>query len=360
MYGGIHSRSTAFELSAEDSGTPEAPVVYAAAPDEIPIVSGMAALRPEWFVPVSDQEVLSRVIDPAARERLLQCDLRAHGITDFGQLSRRGHDVTPPEITKTPPPELYVNGTRMTRARWPNPDDHFPQFLRGVQQSRHGVVGRAGIVDPGPTADDADFLDRGGTIRYAFDRPARWTLADDLWLSGVFSWSWEWSFNRVSAIDVPSQTITLRYGERSRITDQYSHDYFFAENLLEEIDQPGEYFLDRTTGTLFLLPPNGFGGNDTAVCLSMLSAPLVRLSNVSHIRHPPQRVHRLHNSVSDGNVLCPVPGFLDASSGNFTLRNNTEVTHHIPGFPDIDFDAIGSRQPSSRRERALLPRQTRQ
>ena len=82
-----------------------------------------------------------------------------------------------------------------------------------------------------------------------------WALADDIWLSGVFSWSWQWSYNRVASIDLPSQTITLRYGERSGITDRYSHDYFFAENLLEEIDQPGEYFLDRATGILFLLAP---------------------------------------------------------------------------------------------------------
>ena len=33
VHGGIHRRSHAFELSAEDSGTPEAPVVYAAAPE---------------------------------------------------------------------------------------------------------------------------------------------------------------------------------------------------------------------------------------------------------------------------------------------------------------------------------------
>lgn len=284
VHGGIHPRSDAFELSTEDSGTLDAPVVYAAAPDEIPILSGMAPLRPEWFAPVANPSVLHRVIDPAARERLLQCDLRAHGITDYGQLSRRGHDVARPEITKTPPPELSINGARMTRARWPNPGDHFPEFLRGVQQSRRGVVGRSGIVDPGPTGNEPDFLDRGGTIRYSFDRPASWRLADDIWLSGVFSWSWQWSFNRVAAIDVPAKTITLRYGERNGITDQYSHDYFFAENLLEEIDQPGEYFLDRTTGMLFILPPEGFGENGVDVCLSMLAVPLVRLANASHVR----------------------------------------------------------------------------
>jgi hypothetical protein len=284
IHGGIHPRNGTFEISRDDSGTAEAPIVYAAAPGEIPILSGMVSLRTDWFDPVSDRAILDRVIAPAARERLLQCDPQGHGITEFGELSRRGHDVTRAEITKTPPPELYIAGRRMPRARWPNPDEHFPQFLRGAQQSRHGVVGRARIVDPGPTAQDADFLERGGTIGFAFDRPALWALAEDVWLSGVFSWSWQWSYNRVASIDMQSQTITLRYGERSGITDQYSHDYFFAENLLEEIDQPGEYFLDRTTGILFLLPPEGFGEGGIDICLSMLAAPLIRLSNASHIR----------------------------------------------------------------------------
>lgn len=283
IHGGVHSRKGTFELSRDDSGTPDSPIVYAAARGEIPIISGMVALQPGWFEPVSDQAILDRVIEPTARERLLQCDLRAHGFTEFGELSRRGHDVTRPEITKTPPPELYLDGRRMVRARWPNPDDHFPQFLRGVQQSRHGVVGRAGIVDPGPTAEDADFLARGGVIRFACDRPKWWDLADDIWLSGVFSWSWQWSYNRVASIDLPSQTITLRYGERSGITDRYSHDYFFAENLLEEIDQPGEYFLDRATGRLFLLPPEGFGEGGADICLSMMATPLIRLTNASDI-----------------------------------------------------------------------------
>jgi hypothetical protein len=38
------------------------------------------------------------------------------------------------------------------------------------------------------------------------------------------------------------------------------------------------------------------------------------------------------------------PGFLDASSGNFTLRHDAEATRRIPGFPRIDFDAIGPRK----------------
>ena len=71
-------------------------------------------------------------------------------------------------------------------------------------------------------------MDRGGTFSYAFDRPALWTQADDLWLDGVFAWSWEWSYNKVSAIDLQKKQLTLRYGEVCGLADQYSSDYFFA------------------------------------------------------------------------------------------------------------------------------------
>jgi len=106
--------------------------------------------------------------------------------------------------------------------------------------------------------NDSDFLDRGGTFSYSFDRPDLWTQATDIWLDGVFTWSWEWSYNKVASINTVTKHITLRYGEVSGIDDQYSGNFFFAQNLLEEIDVPGEYFLDRATGVLYLLPPAVF------------------------------------------------------------------------------------------------------
>lgn len=282
--GGIYSRHTTFHLTAEDSGRPDAPVVYRSLPGEEAVLSGMTEVSGEWFAPVTDKTILDRLIDPASRGRLLSCDLRSHGVTDYGELSRRGHEVSRPEITKLPPAELHIGGERMTRARWPNPNEHHPTFLRGIQKQRRGVVGRTGIADKGPTAKDADFMHRGGTIRYAFDRPEKWRESDDIWLSGVFTWSWQWSYNRVAAIDVAKREITLCYGERNGIEDKYSFDYFFVENLLEEIDVPGEYYLDRKTGMLYLLPPESFASPSTGISLSALSTPMVALSQASHVR----------------------------------------------------------------------------
>jgi hypothetical protein len=281
LRGGVHPRQATFALTAEDSGTPDAPVVYASAPGETATLFGGTALQRSWFVPVPAGALLERVIAVEARNRLLQCDLRGHGITDYGELSRHGHHKA--NLGKTPPVELYVNGERLTRARWPNPDDHYPDFLRGVQKHRRGVVGRSGIIDPGPGMNDPDFLKRGGVISYAFERPALWSKADDIWLDGVFTWSWEWSYNQVAKIDHEKRQITLRYGEVGTIADKYSFDYFFAENLLEEIDLPGEYYLDRNSGMLYLLPPEGFERAAVSITLSVLAVPMVRLEGASHV-----------------------------------------------------------------------------
>ena len=281
LRGGTYPRTATFELTAEDSGTPEAPIVYASTPGETATLFGGTALQRDWFELTRDTAVLERVINTDARGKLLQCRLKAHGITEYGELSRHGFHKA--NLGKTPPAELYVNGERMMRARWPNPDEHLPEFLRGVQKHRHGAVGRSGIVDPGPSMNDPDFLERGGTIGYAFDRPALWSEADDIWLDGVFTWSWEWSYNQVAKIDPDKREIALRYGEVGAIADRYSFDYFFAENLLEEIDRPGEYYLDRSSGVLYLLPPEGFDRTDVAITLSTLAVPFVSLQGASHV-----------------------------------------------------------------------------
>ncbi len=281
LRGGRYAVQRTFALTKEDSGTAEAPIVYATAPGESAALFGGTELDKAWFVPVTDPAVLARVIDPEARPRLLQCDLGAREITDYGELSRRGFHKA--NLGKTPPVELYVGGERMTRARWPNPGDHFPDYLRGGQKHRHGAVGRSRIVDPGPGMNDPDFLERGGIIGYEFDRPARWTQAEDIWLDGVFTWSWEWSYNQVAGIDLEKQEITLRYGEVGKIADRYSFDYFFAENLLEEIDQPGEYYLNRQTGILYLLPPDSFAREGTSVTLATFAGTMISLEDVSHV-----------------------------------------------------------------------------
>ncbi|WP_395244200.1 Ig-like domain-containing protein [Agromyces sp. MMS24-K17] len=266
LRGGTYPRTEAFELGAQDSGTADAPIAYRAYPGETVRLSGGLELDRDGFAPVTDQAVLDRIIDESARGRVLALDLAAAGITDYGQLSRHGYWKAN-DISTVPPMELYVGGEGMTLARWPNA----------------GTVQMDDILDVGPTRKDADLQDRGGTFSYAYDRPQYWTQADDIWLDGIFGYSWEWSYNKIAAIDTEAKTITLRYGEMSGLMKTWFEDFHFAENLLEELDAPNEYWIDRDAGVLYYLPNQAFLGGDADATVTMLQEPMLRTDGTSYV-----------------------------------------------------------------------------
>ncbi|WJH32197.1 right-handed parallel beta-helix repeat-containing protein [Paenibacillus sp. CC-CFT747] len=266
LRGGTYERTAAFQLDAQDSGTADKPITYKAFPGETVRLTGGQSLEKSWFTPVTDAAVLNRIISTDARTKVLQVDLRGHGITDYGVMSRHGY-YKANDISQVPPMELYVDGENMTLARWPN----------------NGTVQMGDILDPGPTRKDADLQDRGGTFSYTYDRPQYWTQADDIWLDGIFGYSWEWSYNKIASIDTLNKQITLRYGEMSGLFKNWYPDFHFAQNLLEEIDMPGEYFIDRTQGILYFLPTAAFKADHPSLTVSMLKTPMINALGVSYV-----------------------------------------------------------------------------
>ncbi|RAV01488.1 Ig-like domain-containing protein [Paenibacillus sp. YN15] len=268
LRGGLYERSQSFELREEDSGVAGKIIKYQAYPGETVRLSGGADLQKSWFTPVADQNVLSRIIDPEARTKVLEVNLAAHGLSDYGELSRHGYYLAN-DLSKVPPMELYVDGQGMTLARWPN----------------QSTVKMDEVLDPGPTRrEPTEVHTRGGTFSYAYDRPQYWSQADDIWLDGIFGYSWEWSYNKIASIDTANKTITLRYGEMSGIfNDNWYPDFHFAQNLLEEIDMPGEYYIDRQAGMLYFLPNASFERGNPEITVTVLKTPMINALNASYI-----------------------------------------------------------------------------
>ncbi|WP_246469549.1 Ig-like domain-containing protein [Cohnella nanjingensis] len=264
---GTYPRSESFELTEADSGTADSPIVYRAYPGETVQLSGGANLDRTGFQPVDDPDVLKRIIDPAARGKVVQFDLAAAGLADYGQISRHGYWKAS-DISLLAPMQLYIGGQGMTLARWPNA----------------GTVQMGDIVDPGPTVNDPDLQTRGGTFKYAYDRPLFWKQADEIWLDGIFGYSWEWSYNKIASIDTDKKTITLQYGEMSGIQKNWYPDFHFAENLLEEIDAPGEYYIDRAKGLLYLFPNADFRTGNGEITVTTLNKPMIATNGASYIR----------------------------------------------------------------------------
>ncbi|MBI1317425.1 MAG: hypothetical protein GC168_00565 [Candidatus Hydrogenedens sp.] len=175
------------------------------------------------FAPVTDAAVLDRM-DEAARKHVVQADLKAMGIADFGSPGGGGLEV-------------FFNGEAMTLSRWPN--EGFTKILREVGGDPFDVRGRTG--------------DRIGKWTYRDDRPERWVNEHDVWVHGYWFWDWADERHKVKTIDPEAGTIEVEppyhsYGYRKG-------QWYYAYNLLPELDTPGEWYLDREAGLLYLWPP---------------------------------------------------------------------------------------------------------
>ena len=258
IHAGRYPMTTGLVLAAEDGGAAEWPVVYRALPGhEVRLVGGVE-LGAAAFQPVAQPESLER-IDPAAREAVRVADLKALAVpysADF------------PDLFDTPPvvSELFLDDVRMTLARWPN--------------NAWAEVAR--VIESGPAPWRNHPSDKPGTFEYAGDRPSRWVNAPAVWLHGYWCFDWRCETIRAGTIDPAKRQITFvkphcyGLGHGNPAARRY-----FAVNLLEELDEPGEYFLDAPSGLLYFWPPTLSPGSH--IVLSTLTTPLLELEGASCI-----------------------------------------------------------------------------
>jgi hypothetical protein len=257
---GTYPFTTTLTLDDRDSGLPDAPRLYQAWPGERVVLSGGVALPPDAFRPVENEDIRARLA-PVARNFVLQAHLAALGIADLGPF--------PARFTGAPPlPELFFNDRRMTLARWPN----------------EGWATISAFVSPGSWIDPptCDTSNEGGVFEYDGDRPARWNLRAGVWLHGYWAFDWHDEVVQVRAIDPAARRITLaaptQYGVKPR---NPSPRRWRAINLLEELDQPGEYCIDHAGGLLYFWPPAAPAG--ARILLSALNTPILAVKDAAHV-----------------------------------------------------------------------------
>lgn len=190
LRGGTHYLTEPLVLTAQDSGTPTAPVVYQAYPDEQPVISGGVRLEKLDWQPYRDGILQAKV----------------------------------PEGLRTE--EIFVNGERQISARYPN-FDPTAQYFDGFAEDAISTNRSARWADP-----------TGGYYH---------AMHPHLW--GDFTW-------RITGKDGTGK-VTIEGGWQNNRGAAEHRTIRFVENIFEELDAPGEWFLNAKTHTLYFHPPAG-------------------------------------------------------------------------------------------------------
>ena len=206
--GGMYALPQTLRLGAQDSGTAEAPITYRAYESEKPTIIGGKPITN--FVP--------------HQGRILKADVAAHGLKG---VSFR---------------QLFCNGRRMHLARYPNFDPENP----------YGGGWAYADGEPVPMYASVPGEDKH-TLHYKAADAREWARPQDGEVFVFPRYNWWNNIVRIKSMDREKRLLTLA-GNCSypiRPTDRY-----YVRGLFEELDAPGEWYLDRQTWTLYFMPPD--------------------------------------------------------------------------------------------------------
>jgi hypothetical protein len=229
---GTYYLDAPLEFHALDSGTTDAPITYMAYPDEYVTMSGGRRLPCEWR---------------PYRAGIMRC-----------QVSDQSEDFSGFD-------QLFVNGRRQIRARFPNLDNSDPKSFTGYILAAGKIDDDVRDPHPGPN-DDMVFsggAPRGITFHPDTFTAKRWGRPEEAIITIFQAHYWgnlQW---RLKDIDWEHHRIWFGHGGHqigakwaATPCEVNERSHFFIENVFEELDAPGEWYFDRETSTLYFWPPD--------------------------------------------------------------------------------------------------------
>jgi hypothetical protein len=330
IHPGAYSLAKPWVFEAADSGTADAPVTWRAREPGTVTISNGRQIEPSRFRPVTDTAILGR-LDPAARAHVVELALTEEKVTNVGPYP--DHFANDTLLFR-----LYSDGQLMPNARWPNGPQGYTTMER--------------VLDSG---DFRAGQPHGGTFRYRGDRPARWTEAlnsGGVWLRGFWRVPWVIEGMRVKSIDTTARTMTFAVSTANGIGSKYTPlvngtragdgmENWYALNLIEEIDEPGEWAVDFATRRLYFWPSKLIASG--SIVIADERAAVIAFKGASHVvvRDVELR-HSLGSGVSiEGGTGITVAGcrILDQGDHGVLIRGGRD--HRVWGCEILNVGLSG-------------------
>ncbi|MGC8738901.1 MAG: right-handed parallel beta-helix repeat-containing protein [Candidatus Hydrogenedens sp.] len=261
-------------------------------------------------------------------EKLYVADMKEYGLKSlpplklggFGNLELRQKDRGYKGYTAFPYVEIFFNGQAMTLARYPN----------------EGFLHVAGVE--GETVERLPGFSTMTNVKIKVENcPLQnWVNEPNVLLHGYWHYDWSDSYEYIGSIDLDKREIKLAQSASAYGYKEGAR--FYALNLLCELDQPGEWYLDRENMLLYFYPPANMDG--AVIEFSWFEGPMFTFEDASHIY-----VEGLHFKLSSGNLIeifegedIRILGCSFSQSGGYGVAVDGGKNHCVQS---CDFETLG-------------------
>lgn len=169
-------------------------------------------------------------------KEVLSVDLEKLSVSNWGEIKNVGFS----RPSQNSWAELFVNDKPMHLSRWPN----------------EGMICMGKILDEGSIPRNNDFSNRGAIMTYDSLRISSWEYRPDMWIAGYFHWGYADDALRIKKIDREKKTIYTDGATLYGFHSGYAWNKWYAFNIKEETDVPGEYYLDMREKKLHFISPD--------------------------------------------------------------------------------------------------------
>ena len=243
---------------------------------------------------IADSDFTNAIIDKPNAGSVLQYNLKDAQIEDLGEISLRGHLISDEKEAQA---ELSLNGEVQKLAGWPNGE--YTGLIKPTDSNEYGKRTKSGIAN-------------GCSFQVNYDRPSQWSKPEQAWLSGTIGPNYEFDYYPVSRFDSEEKRVYL---SRGALEKYYTEPYYRFENVPEELDEPGEYYIDRQSGMLYFYPPED-APKDSVLTITM-STPTLDVSEKA-----PNSMFRIENSK---NIVFENLIFKGGRGSAITGKNNSNI-----------------------------------
>lgn len=243
---------------------------------------------------IADSDFTNAIIDKPNAGSVLQYNLKDAQIEDLGEISLRGHLISDEKEAQA---ELSLNGEVQKLAGWPNGE--YTGLIKPTDSNEYGKRTKSGIAN-------------GCSFQVNYDRPSQWSKPEQTWLSGTIGPNYEFDYYPVSRFDSEEKRVYL---SRGALEKYYTEPYYRFENVPEELDEPGEYYIDRQSGMLYFYPPED-APKDSVLTITM-STPTLGVSGKA-----PNSMFRIENSK---NIVFENLIFKGGRGSAITGKNNSNI-----------------------------------